>query len=460
MCPATTDRKASISLCMIVRNEEAHLADCLESAADLANEIIVVDTGSTDRTKEIATAHGARVYDFGWIDDFGAARNESICRATSDWILWLDADDRLDEVNRKRLLALFTNLRAEKTGYLMRYSCLLNPLTQKRMTVDQVRLFPNHPKIRWQHRVHEQILPSIQRLGGRKETTDIVIRHLGYQDSNVRQRKNERNLRLLFLENDEKPDTQFTLFNLGWTLFSIGRLDEAQRYLERALELGAVEDFHAPKLFLLLAKVHRNRGCLDEALANCQRGRRLFPNDPELMFNEGLFYYQRGDFRKAASRLEDLLEIEPSTWFSFGVDDGLSGYLTRHNLAIVYRDQGRIVEAEEQWRKALADLPQFTPALLGLGELFAVQKRWSDLDQICETLDKTLGGQTDAQVLRARANLGRLEFIQAKEILHNVTTANPLLLWPKVLLSRVLLEEARDLTAAEEVLLSILAMNP
>jgi glycosyltransferase involved in cell wall biosynthesis len=100
----------SVSLSMIVRNEEANLAACLASAGNLADEIVVVDTGSTDRTKEIAREHGARVFDFRWCDDFSAARNESISRATRGWIFWLDADDRIDDANHDKLRALFRAL--------------------------------------------------------------------------------------------------------------------------------------------------------------------------------------------------------------------------------------------------------------------------------------------------------------------------------------------------------------
>src|SRR5690242_15059907 len=87
---------ANISLCMIVKNEEASLATCLQSAADLVNEVIVVDTGSSDQTKAIAARFGARVHDFAWVNDFSAARNESLRQASGEWIFWLDADESLD----------------------------------------------------------------------------------------------------------------------------------------------------------------------------------------------------------------------------------------------------------------------------------------------------------------------------------------------------------------------------
>ncbi len=92
-----------VSLSMIVRNEETNLATCLASAADLVDEMIVMDTGSTDRTKEVAARFGARIFDFPWCDDFSAARNASADHANGDWLFILDADDVIDEPNRQRL---------------------------------------------------------------------------------------------------------------------------------------------------------------------------------------------------------------------------------------------------------------------------------------------------------------------------------------------------------------------
>src|SRR5260370_12462603 len=103
----------SISLCLMVRNEEAKLAGCLQSAADLVDETIVVDTGSTDGTRDLAAKLGARVFEFPWCDDFAAVRNECIRHATGDFIFWMEADERLDEANREKLGALFRRVDKE-----------------------------------------------------------------------------------------------------------------------------------------------------------------------------------------------------------------------------------------------------------------------------------------------------------------------------------------------------------
>ena len=97
---------ATISLCMIVKNESAVLARCLDSIADLMDEIIIVDTGSTDNTKEIAAQYTSRIYDFKWTSDFSAARNFSFSKATMEYIYTADADEILDDANRERFLRL------------------------------------------------------------------------------------------------------------------------------------------------------------------------------------------------------------------------------------------------------------------------------------------------------------------------------------------------------------------
>src|SRR5262249_23314492 len=145
---------------MIVRNEEKTLGACLASVGDLVNEIIVIDTRSTDGSREVAKGFGALVFDFPWCDDFAAARNESLFRARGDWILWLDADEFLDESNRAKLQWLISNLTDQRAGYLMgQYS---KSHEGSALLVHQLRLFRNSPGIRWDYRVHEQLLPSLQ----------------------------------------------------------------------------------------------------------------------------------------------------------------------------------------------------------------------------------------------------------------------------------------------------------
>src|SRR5919201_5260235 len=137
------------SACLIVRNEQRSLERTLRSLAGLVQEIIVVDTGSVDRTKDVAARLGARVADFRWVDDFAAARNESLRLASGDWIFWLDADEWLDQENRHQLRELFGKLKDENAAYVMQQRSGPEAGTGAATPVDQVRLFRNPPDIRW-----------------------------------------------------------------------------------------------------------------------------------------------------------------------------------------------------------------------------------------------------------------------------------------------------------------------
>src|SRR4051794_10771534 len=145
---------------MIVRDEEHNLEDCLTPVADLFDEIIIVDTGSIDRTKEIARRFTPHVHDFAWCDDFSAARNESIRHATGDWIFWLDADDRVRADQIPLLRRLLDQLDDRAGAYQMETTLPPVDSACELESVTHTRLFRRHPDVRWRGRVHEQLHPD------------------------------------------------------------------------------------------------------------------------------------------------------------------------------------------------------------------------------------------------------------------------------------------------------------
>jgi tetratricopeptide (TPR) repeat protein len=445
-----------VSLCLIVKDEEANLADCLGSAADLVDEIIVVDTGSSDRTKEIAARFGARVFDWVWVDSFAAARNESLLHATGQWIFWLDADDRLDEDNRARLRALFAKLGDDNAAYVMKCLCLPDPAAGTFTAVDHVRLFRNRPELRWSYRVHEQILPAVRQAGAEVRWTDVVIRHTGYQDPALRRRKLDRDLRLLRLEEAERPGDPFTLFNLGQVHQERGELAEAVACFRRSLEGSQPTDSIVRKLYALLAQCQRQLGQKEAALASCREGRGHYPDDVELLFQEALALRENGDLPGAEACLRRLLEGGDGPHFA-SLDTGLAGFKARHNLGVLCQDQGRPAEAEEQWRAALAERPDFVPARLSLADLYLGQGRWEEVEQAAQELEGA--APLEAALLRARAGMARREFPAARRLLEEAVVQFPREVRPRVVLSHALLQEGRDWEAAERALQAVLALD-
>ncbi len=451
---------AAVSLCLIACNEEPRLSTCLPSALGLVGEIIVIDTGSTDRTKEEAVRFGARVFDFPWVDNFAAARNESLRHATGDWIFWLDADEYLDDDNRESLRSLFSRLSDQNAAYTMRQRSRLEPSTHSVAMVDHVRLFRNHPQIRWQYRVHEQILPAIRRAGGELRTTDIVIEHSGFLDPAIQGPKVERNLWLLELENEEHPHDPFVLFNLAAVYVSQGRNAEALSLLRESLKLSHPDDTIAPKLFALLTRTHHQLGQPPEALAACQAGQKHFPEDAELLFWEGMLLREQGDLPGAERCLRQVLETRVSTHFT-GVDEGMRGYKARHYLAEVYRAQRRPQEAEAQWQQVVTENPSFAPSWLKLAELYFEQQRWPDLEKVSNLLSNDPQAGPEAAVWRARSHLVQGQAGAARGELEEILPRMPAdTVWPRVLLSYALLQEGKDWEAAEQALRDVLRLAP
>jgi tetratricopeptide (TPR) repeat protein len=352
---------------MIVKNEEANLAACVGPVVGLFDEIVVVDTGSTDGTRDIARQFGARVFEWAWVDSFAAARNESIGHATGDWIFWLDADDRIDAANCAELGALLAGLKAENAAYVMKCICVPDAPGEAATEVDHVRLFPNHPALRFSYRVHEQIIPALRRLGSDLRWSQVAIHHVGYQDRAVRLRKLRRDLRLLHLEDDEHPGDPFTLFNLGSVYQELRQPAEALPFLQRSLERSEPRDSIVRKLYALIVQCQRKLGRKDEALATCRAGRVHYPSDTELLFLEGQLLRESGDAAGAELCWLRLLVSREEAHFG-SVDAGLAGYKTRNQLALLYQEQGQKHLAEAQWRLAVAERPDFLPARFRLAE--------------------------------------------------------------------------------------------
>ncbi len=147
----------TLGLCMIVKDEEEVLARCLESVKGVFDEIVVADTGSKDRSREIARAYGAKVYEFRWIDDFSAARNFSFSKASADYLMWLDADDILLPQDKEALLALKKTLDGSVDAYMLRYNAAEDEYGNTAMFYYRERILRRGAGFCWDGAVHETI---------------------------------------------------------------------------------------------------------------------------------------------------------------------------------------------------------------------------------------------------------------------------------------------------------------
>ena len=367
-------RRVSVSLAMIVKNEEDNLPHALQSVAGLFDEIVVVDTGSSDRTKEIALGFGAKVFDFTWIDDFAAARNESLARATGDYALWLDADDVLEPAERTKLERLFSRLDPHQpTAFVVRCACDRTPDGVGGETVvDHIRLFPVRENIRWTYRVHEQILPGLRRAKVPVQWTDITVRHTGYSDRALRIRKLERDAKILRSELEVRPNEPFILFNLGSIAIERQEWQQALDFLKRSLARSAPTDSITRKLFAQIARVHQVVGDSTKALQTCEEGLGIDPDDAELWFRKGVVHRIRGESTDAEGCWRRILGLKRPNEFC-SIDQGIFGHVTRRNLAALAAERGDHAEADKLWREVLAECPGDREATAILEQLQGMQ---------------------------------------------------------------------------------------
>ncbi|MFN3199638.1 MAG: glycosyltransferase [Bradymonadia bacterium] len=284
-----------VSLAMIVRDEAETLPAALQSVQGVVDEIVVVDTGSTDDTVQIAEGFGAQVVRQPWSDDFSAARNRALKHCTGRWILVLDADECLEVPNPSQLRGYLQQPQRKTTD-----TYLLRILNQQRdgqaiSSFHAPRLFARHPTLKYTGRIHER--PSIE--GGRTIRLDgLQIVHTGYDPQVYRdRRKSERALKLLTLDLAEHPGDPVLGFYLGREYVKLQRFTEAITVLSPSVEqlLDRRKGPVVEAVYTLLKAFGADRGRLPQAIALLQRTLEISPEHPDLLFSLGKALYLRGE---------------------------------------------------------------------------------------------------------------------------------------------------------------------
>ena len=293
-----------LSVCMIVRDEARNLPRCLASVAGVADEVVVVDTGSMDGTVEVATRSGAEVARVAWTEDFSAARNESLARARGRWILVLDADEALSEAARAGMRVAVERAEVDALRLIVR-----NHLPPGEISayddVRIVRLFTNRAEHRYEGAIHEQITPSVVRAGGVVGSADLVLDHFGYADPLVQggEPRRDRNRRLLERSIAARPDDAYLRYQLGATYKALGLAAEAHSALKRALTLGGLGAEADAAARFKLAQLALARSSPAEAVEHATASLRLAPANPAAWQVLALAQLERGLVPEARAAL-------------------------------------------------------------------------------------------------------------------------------------------------------------
>ena len=344
----------SVSLCMIVKNEEEVLGRCLSSVADLVDEIIIVDTGSTDHTREIAAQFTSLIFDFSWQDDFAAARNESFAHASMDYCMWLDADDVLLEEDRTAFLSLKEALDPAVSVVMAPYHTGFDQSGRVTFSYYRERLIKNRAGMSWEGAVHEVVTPA-----GRIEYTDFAVTH-----RKARPGDPDRNLRIYQAQLDAgkalEPRQQFYY---GRELYYHRRWEEALAVFEAFLSDGRGWVENNIDACCHCAYCREQLGQGETALAALLRTFTYDRPRAEVCCELGRWFFQRERYNQAAYWYALALTCPRQDQRGGFISPDCYGYLPCIQLCVCYSRLGDQKRAEEFNELAAACKPD-DPAVL------------------------------------------------------------------------------------------------
>ena len=344
--------KPKLSLCMIVKDEEQLLPSCLESVKSFIDEIIIVDTGSTDRTILIAEQYGAKIWNILWEDDFSKARNVALEHATGDWILQLDADEQIEKQDIGQLLSLISN--NEEEAYFLQIVNHKSETSGDNIIFPSVRMWRNRIEYRFKGALHEQIAASIVKYNPAKPLilTPIRIHHYGYSEKIIQEKKkSDRNLKIALAEVERYPKSSFTHYNLAMEFSRMKQYDNAIR--EFHLSIDNLLDQHelwVPSLFRNLAGTLMAVKQYKEAIDTLDKGLHYFPDYIDLLFQKASCHFELKEYPRAIGLFHQCIVTQENP--RYANQKGLSREKAHYSLGHCYMRLNLLDETVYHYKKA------------------------------------------------------------------------------------------------------------
>jgi len=366
-----------VTLCMIVKNEEKDLPQCLHSARDKVDEMVVVDTGSSDHTVEIARAFKARIFHFKWCDDFAKARNHSLKYAKGKWIVYLDGDEFLEPLDKD----IFREAARNKTklAYALTIKNLLD--NGKDASHLQVRMFRNRADMRFKNRVYNQLCIPGGLQGPHVGRLDAVIIHKGYQKGYIQKREKAQRVRRLFPKQLARHGGDL----YSWYKYAVllnehdeGPLkkkanEKAYRILEGLSEKRVKELPYSGEVVGNYAADLLSEGEVEKAHQICRSQQQRIRETPNFCYTLGQIATRLGRFREALSQFEKCLSFkEPAAYVP--PRPGVASYLSLQNMAVIYFNLDEHEKAARLLQEAIEADPDRLIPYLTLAELHVVKK--------------------------------------------------------------------------------------
>jgi tetratricopeptide (TPR) repeat protein len=332
----------TISLCLIVRNETGYMAGCVNSAKRFVDEVVIVDTGSTDGTVEMAWGLADTFCEVPFDGDFSAARNEALVRASGDWILFLDADERLIDNEAVALVKYLSNVADDVLGLrLLRYNFFADGGFY---TGRELKVFRNRPDIQYRRKINESVAASIEDTGGRVMAAPVIMNHFGHcRTVAEREKKAYTYLSIMDAQLRERPGDGVVLGYKGLIFRSLGRFADALDCSDHSLAIAP----GSATVWLFRGHVLRSVGRDGEALEAYRRGMDLSPQPAAFHNMAGLQLVALGQLKDAAQEFRAARRLDPELVHA------------DINLGLLAQAEGDWAEAAALFRRAGARNPGF-----------------------------------------------------------------------------------------------------
>ncbi|WPC41068.1 glycosyltransferase [Clostridium sp. JS66] len=333
-----------ITLCMIVKNEEINLRKSLKAVYPFIDEIIVVDTGSTDKTKDIAKGFTDKVYDFEWCNDFAKARNFAISKASNDWILVLDADEVIVEFYSNSILKFIEDKNNSKVVGRIKIINFLDCSSKNKTQTERLSRLFNKNYFHYEGIVHEQVT-ALSEKAYTVIPVDIAVNHFGYTKDVLRKTsKLQRNIELLKKAVENNPKDSYYLYQLGKSYYLNKQYNIALINFKKALKFIDNPNYeYAEDLVETYGYCLVNTEQYSEAL-HIEKYKTYYLKSPDYNFLMGLIYMNNGNFKEAIN------SFRICTTYEEGKIEGVTSYLPYYNIGVIYECLGEKDKSENYYK--------------------------------------------------------------------------------------------------------------
>ncbi|MUG47153.1 glycosyltransferase [Paenibacillus woosongensis] len=348
--------KVGLSLCMIVKNESENIVKAIKTAQTFVQEIIIVDTGSTDQTPELAQSLGAKVFKIEWNDHFGDMRNYSIQKATQPFILVMDADELIIDGDMSYLQEC-CRLISQQPGAAGTV-IMTNETVQGDVSITSItRIFPNDRRYKYAGRIHEQLMFVGSPI---KSTinTQIVISHTGYSDALIQgKNKLERNIQLLKKELQVSPDQSYILFQIGRTYYVMKDYVQAEYFLSKCVEIELSSSHRSFLAIALLTLgycfIHLKK--FNDFVRCYRKGIEYYPDYTDLYFMYGVGLIESRNisaFKEIPEAFKKCIELGDASDLKYETVRGVGSFKAHFNLGLYYEIIGDSTKAVYHYQQS------------------------------------------------------------------------------------------------------------